>query len=512
MDSSPGFGDCGAGHDLVDEYDAIRFYSYGGSELCNPVHKPSPGASLDRTAAVSKKVDSLLSQIEAVDRRGIVTGLSIVANSTSSAYATGFIKLKPPEKRGPIKHIADVMSAINRKLSVIKEASVFVFTVPTVQGFGNTSGFEFILEDRTGGSLEKLGSVANDFIAELFKRKEIAYALTTFNTLNPQYMLNVDNAKAKQLGVSVSDILGTLQVYFGSSFASDFNRFGKYYRVIVQADVPYRYGPASLDGIYVKNDLGQMVPMTTLVQLQRVYGPETVNRTNLFNSVTITGTVRPGFSSGDAINAIQETGDQHLPRGFSFEWSGMTREEKGATSQTSLIFILSVVFVYFLLSAQYESYILPFAVLLSIPTGILGVFLFINLVGIENNIYVQVGLIMLIGLLAKNAILIVEYAVQRRRSGMDLTTAALEAAKLRLRPILMTSFAFVVGLLPLTWATGGSALGNRSIGAGAVGGMLTGVILGVFIIPVLFVIFQFLQEKVVGKPKPLRTKYELKSE
>jgi HAE1 family hydrophobic/amphiphilic exporter-1 len=252
--------------------------------------------------------------------------------------------------------------------------------------------------------------------------------------------------------------------------------------------------------------------MTTLVQLQRVYGPETVNRTNLFNSVTITGTVRQGFSSGDAIKAIQETGDRYLPRGYSFEWSGMTREEKSATTQTSLIFILSVVFVYFLLSAQYESYILPFAVLLSIPTGILGVFVFINLVGIDNNIYVQVGLIMLIGLLAKNAILIVEYAVQRRRSGMELTTAALEAAKLRLRPILMTSFAFVVGLLPLTWATGGSALGNRSIGAGAVGGMLMGVILGVFIIPVLFVIFQFLQEKVVGKPKPLRTKYELKSE
>ena len=255
-----------------------------------------------------------------------------------------------------------------------------------------------------------------------------------------------------------------------------------------------------------------MVPINTLVQLERVYGSETVNRTNLFNSVTITGTVKPGFSSGDAINAIQETAREYLPRGYSYEWSGMTREEKGATSQTTLIFILSVVFVYFLLSAQYESYILPFAVLLSIPTGIMGVFLFINLAGIENNIYVQVGLIMLIGLLAKNAILIVEYAVQRRRSGMGLTASALEAARLRLRPILMTSFAFVVGLLPLTWATGGSALGNRSIGMGAVGGMLTGVILGVFIIPVLFVIFQYFQEKVAGKPKPLREKYELKSE
>jgi HAE1 family hydrophobic/amphiphilic exporter-1 len=471
-----------------------------------------PGASLDRTQAVTKKVDSLLSQVPAVDRRGIITGLNIVANATSSAYAVGFIKLKPPGQRGATKTIDQVMGAINQKLSVIKEASIFVFTVPTVQGFGNTSGFEFIVQDRTGGSLEKLGAVSNGFIGELMKRKEVAYAFTTFNTANPQYMLDVDNAKAKQLGVSVSDILGTLQVYYGSSFASDFNRFGKYYRVIVQADVAYRKDPSSMDGIFVKNDKGQMVPLTTLVQLKRVYGSETVNRTNLFNSVTINGVVKPGFSSGDAIKAIQEVGAQYLPRGYSYEWSGMTREEKGATSQTSLIFILSVVFVYFLLSAQYESYILPFAVLLSIPTGIMGVFLFINLTGIENNIYVQVGLIMLIGLLAKNAILIVEYAVQRRRSGMGLTASALEAARLRLRPILMTSFAFIVGLLPLTWATGGSALGNRSIGTGAVGGMLTGVILGVFVIPVLFVIFQYLQEKVVGKPKPLRVKYELKSE
>lgn len=471
-----------------------------------------PGASLDRTQAVTKKVDSLLSQVQAIDRRGIVNGLNIVAGANSSAYAVGFIKLKPLRQRTGEMSITQVMAAINQKLSVIKEASIFVFTVPTVQGFGNTSGFEVIIQDRTGGSLQKLGSVANGFIGDLMKRKEIAYAFTTFNTANPQYMLNVDDAKAKQLGVSVSDILNTMQVYYGSSFASDFNRFGKYYRVIVQADAPYRSDPASMDGIFVKNDQGKMVPISTLVQLQRVYGSETVNRTNLFNSVSITGTVKPGFSSGDAITAIQETARDYLPRGYSYEWSGMTREEKGATSQTSLIFILSVVFVYFLLSAQYESYILPFAVLLSIPTGIMGVFLFINLEGIENNIYVQVGLIMLIGLLAKNAILIVEYAVQRRRSGMGLTASALEAARLRLRPILMTSFAFVVGLLPLTWATGGSALGNRSIGTGAVGGMLTGVFLGVFIIPVLFVIFQYVQEKIVGIPKPLREKYELKSE
>jgi HAE1 family hydrophobic/amphiphilic exporter-1 len=244
-----------------------------------------------------------------------------------------------------------------------------------------------------------------------------------------------------------------------------------------------------------------MVPANGLVALQRVYGPETVTRNNLFNSVTLNGMTKPGYSSGDAIKAIQEVTQKYLPRGYSYEWSGMTREEITAGSQQTLIFLLSIIFVYFLLAAQYESYILPLAVILSVPTGIMGVFAFINIMGIDNNIYVQVGLIMLVGLLAKNAILIVQYAVQRRKAGMALSAAALEAAQLRLRPILMTSFAFIVGLLPLTWASGGSALGNRSIGVSAVGGMLTGVLLGVFIIPVLFVIFQYLQEKITRKPK-----------
>jgi hydrophobic/amphiphilic exporter-1 (mainly G- bacteria), HAE1 family len=357
------------------------------------------------------------------------------------------------------------------------------------------------LQDRTGGPLDRLGNTAYGFIGELMQRKEIAYAFTTFNTGNPQYKLDINDAKAKQLGVSVSDLLQTLQVYYGSSFASDFNRFGKYYRVIVQADVSYRADISSLDNVFVKNNLGGMVPINTLVTLERVYGPETVTRNNLFNAVTINGMSKPGYSSGDAIKAIQEVAQKYLPRGFSYEWSGMTREEQGAGTQTSLIFLLSVVFVFFLLAAQYESYILPLAVILTVPVGIFGVFLFTKIFGIENNIYVQVGLIMLIGLLAKNAILIVEYAVQRRRSGMTLLASALEASTLRLRPILMTSFAFIMGLLPLTWAKGGSALGNRSIGTSALGGMLTGVLLGVFIIPVLFVIFQYLQEKVGRKMK-----------
>lgn len=461
-----------------------------------------PGASLDRTQHVMNKVDSLLSEVEAVERRATITGLNILANANSSNYGVGFIRMKHPGERGAVNSVEGVMGIINEKLSVIKEASIFLFQFPTVQGFGNTSGFEFILQDRTGGQLDKLGATAYGMIGELMQREEIAYAFTTFSTGNPQYMINIDESKANQLGVSVSELLQTLQVYYGSSFASDFNRFGKFYRVIVQADVPYRADASSLNNVYVKNNAGEMVPVNTLVSLERVFGPETVTRNNLFNAVTINGMSKPGYSSGDAINAVREVAAKYLPRGFSYEFSGMTREEIGAGTQTTLIFLLSVIFVYFLLAAQYESYILPLAVILTVPTGIFGVFLFTKMTGIDNNIYVQVGLIMLIGLLAKNAILIVEYAVQRRRAGMPLVASALEAAQLRLRPILMTSFAFIVGLLPLTWVTGGSALGNRSIGTGALGGMLTGVILGVFIIPVLFVIFQHLQEKITGKAKP----------
>jgi len=478
--------------------------------FCN-INLP-PASSLDRTNAVVKEVDSLLNDVQAVDKRGTIGGLNLFSFTNTSNFAASFIKLKDQKERKPAKNIDQVIGEIYQKFSVIKGANFFIAAPPTVQGFGNTSGFEVIIQDRTGGSIEKLNEVTNAFAAALMKRKEIASANSFYYTGIPQYELEVDNAKAKQLNVSLNDVLSTMQVYYGSSFASDFNRFGKYYRVIVQADIPYRRDPSTMDGIYVKNSMGQMIPLNTLVALKRVYGPESVNRTNLFNSVSITGAVKPGYSSGDALRIIQESSVTDLPRGYSYEWSGISREEIASGTQTQLIFILSVVFVYFLLAAQYESYILPIAVLLSIPTGLLGVFLFINLTGIENNIYVQVGIIMLIGLLAKNSILIVQYAVARRRSGMDLVAAALEASRLRLRPILMTSFAFIVGLLPLTWATGGSGLGNRSIGTGAVGGMLTGVVLGVFIIPILFVIFQALQEKVTGQPKHVKDQFELRSE
>ncbi|HMH22394.1 MAG TPA: efflux RND transporter permease subunit, partial [Puia sp.] len=397
--------------------------------------------------------------------------------------------------------------SLGQKVSQVKDANAFFFQFPTIQGFGNVSGFEFMLQDRTSGPLDKLAGTAWGFIGALMQRKEIAFAFTTFAAGNPQYMIEIDDAKARQLGVNVSDLLQTLQIYYGSSFVSDFNRFGKYYRVVAQADIAYRANAASLNAIYVKNAREEMVPANSLVTLKRVYGPETVTRNNMFNAVTINGSPKPGYSTGDAIRAIEETAKQVLPRGYSYEWTGITREEKNAGTQTTLIFILSVVFVYFLLAAQFESYILPLSVILTVPTGILGVFSLIKITGIENNIYVQIGLIMLVGLLAKNAILIVEYAIQRRRSGMGLVESALEASKLRLRPILMTSFAFIAGLLPLVRAHGASALGNRSIGTGAVGGMLTGVLLGVFIIPVLFVIFQYLQEKVTGAPKVSKSSY-----
>ncbi|MCW3464377.1 efflux RND transporter permease subunit [Chitinophaga nivalis] len=459
-----------------------------------------PGSSLERTREVVNKVEHIVKDLEGTHNYLSVSGFNFLSNSSSATSGVGFIKLKPHAQRGAIKNMDAIMGMLQQKFAAIPEASIFVFNMPTVPGFSNVAGFEVILQDRTGGPLDKLGNTAYGFIGELMKRKEIAFAFTTFNNNHPQYEIEIDDRKAKQLGIPVGDILQTMQVYYGSMFASDFNRFGKYYRVIVQADAELRKEVSSLDGVYVKNVHGEMVPINTVVSLKRVYGPETVTRNNLFNAVTINGQAKPGYSSGDAIKAVEEVAAQYLPRGFSYEWVGMTKEEISAGNQAAIIFTLCLIFVYFLLAAQYESYILPLAVILSIPLGIFGVFVFINLFGIDNNIYVQVGLIMLIGLLAKNAILIVEYAVQRRRSGMGLVASAIRAASLRLRPILMTSFAFIAGLLPLMRATGSSAQGNRSISTGAAGGMLTGVILGVFVIPVLYVMFQYLQEKISRKP------------
>ncbi|GAB3701111.1 efflux RND transporter permease subunit [Spirosoma flavus] len=457
------------------------------------------GASLQRTQAVSNRIDQMMRQMPAVHSHYGISGFNIITNSISPSYAVGFINLKDYKDRGAVQRLEDVMGLITSEIGKISEGQAEVFTFPTVPGFGNVDGFEMVLQDRTSGQLDKLSATTTRFIEELRKRPEIGAAFTTFDTGTPQFSLEIDAKKASQLGVSTGAILQTMQVYYGSTFASDFNRFGKFYRVIAQADQAYRADAASLNGMYVKNQSGQMVPITTVASLKRVYGPEVVTRNNLFNAVIINGTPKPGYSSGDAIRAVDEVAQKYLPTGYTYEWTGMTREEIAAGNQSGIIFLLSLVFIYFLLAAQYESYLLPFAVILSVPTGVLGVFWAIGLADIDNNIYVQVGLIMLIGLLAKNAILIVEYAVQRRRAGMALISSALEAARLRLRPILMTSFAFIAGLVPLMSATGSSAKGNHSISIGTAGGMLTGVILGIFIIPVLYVVFQKLHEKISGR-------------
>jgi HAE1 family hydrophobic/amphiphilic exporter-1 len=462
------------------------------------------GSSLDRTTAVIKEGEKVLSGIEGKRAVMGLSGFNILTQSSNPSAAVAFVSFKPASERGAVKDINVIMNDIRQKLAAIKGGNFFVFTFPTVPGFSNVDGLDMVLQDRSGtGKLDKFAGVSTNFIGELMKRKEIAFAFTAFKADYPQLELEVDEEKAGQLGVNVKDVLQTMQVYFGSAQASDFNRFGKYYRVMVQADFADRADPSSINNISVKNKNGEMVPISTLVQLKRVYGPETVSRYNLFNSIGINVIPKPGFSSGDAIKAVEEVAAQNLPGGYTYEFTGLTKEEISSGGQSAIIFGLCLLFVFFLLAAQYESYILPLAVVLSIPAGILGVFMAIGFAGIENNIYVQVALVMLIGLLSKNAILIVEFAVQRRRAGKSLLASALEASKLRLRPIIMTSLAFIAGLIPMMRAAGPSAQGNHSISISAAGGMITGVVLGLFIIPVLFVIFQYLQEKISRKPIPV---------
>jgi HAE1 family hydrophobic/amphiphilic exporter-1 len=463
------------------------------------VSTPS-GSSLDATNKVFKQAEDQLKQLPSQRFVTALSGFNFLTQSSSPSAGVIFLLLKPNDERGAVKNIDDIQNIVRGKLAGIPGGTFFVFSFPTVPGFSNVEALDVMLQDKTNGSLAKFSGIANGFIGKLMQRKEIAFAFTSYKADYPQLQLEVDDEKANQLGVSVKDILSTMQAYFGTAQASDFNRFGKYYRVIVQADIADRTDPSAIDRVFVKNNKGEMVPVNTLVKLTRVFGSETASRYNLFNSIEINTIPKPGFSSGDAIKAIQETAEKELPQGFAYEFSGQTREEIASGGQSTIVFLMCLVFVYFLLSAQYESYILPLAVILSIPTGILGTFVVLGLTGIENNIYVQVALIMLIGLLAKNAILIVEFAVQRRRAGHDIVASAIEAAKLRLRPIVMTSLAFVFGLFPMSIATGPSAQGNHSISIGAAGGMVSGVVLGLFIIPVLFVIFQNLQEKVTGVP------------
>jgi len=457
-----------------------------------------PSASMERSDVIAKRVDSIAKTIPGVKNTLRIVGQNFTAGA-GSAYSMVIVKLKPWDERD--LSVDDVIGQLFAKTGGIREASIFFISPPTIQGFGQSGGFEFQLQDKGGHTTSEFYKVNTDFLAKLAERPEIQYATTPFNPGFPQYMMDINLAKAKDAGVTVNSILSTMQGYYGGLYASNFNKFGKQYRVMIQASPEFRTNTQGLNKIFVRNSAGNMAPITEFVKMTRVFGPESISRFNLFTSISITGAPKPGFSSGDAIKAIQEVAAESLPAGYGYEFSGLTREELASGSETIFIFILCLVFVYFLLSAQYESYILPFAVLFSIPFGLAGAYLFSIIFKLNSNIYLQISLIMLIGLLAKNGILIVEFALDRRRKGLPIVQSAIEGAVARLRPILMTSFAFILGLVPLMFASGAGAVGNKSIGTGAVGGMLIGTILGVFVIPVLFIIFQTLQEKISGPAK-----------
>lgn len=456
-------------------------------------------ASLDRTDAVVRKLNSLLDQIPGVESASFNAGYSFLSGGGSN-YGMGFIKLDDfDDRKSDDMSVKAITGQLFALAAQIPEANLIFFSPASVPGFGNTGGFEINLLDKQGLEASELSAQNKEFVQALNQRPEIMYATSSFSTDYPQYLLDINVPIAKEYGVNINSIFRTLQGYIGSMYTADFTRFGKQYRVYLQASPENRVNPEDLDNMYVKTGTGEMAPITQFVTLERSYGPTFVSRFNMFNSTQITGAAAEGFSSGDAITAIQEVAKE-LPSGFDIGYSGLTREEVSASGQTSLIFLLVVVFVYFFLAAQYESYLLPFSVLLSVPLGVFGAYLTAMVFGMENNIYFQIAMVMLIGLLAKNAILIVEFAVQRRRHGESIVDSAIDGAKARLRPILMTSFAFILGLMPLAAAQGVGAEGNSSIGITAVSGMLIGTVLGIFVIPTLYAFFQWVQEKFTGVP------------
>nr|WP_314691382.1 efflux RND transporter permease subunit [uncultured Prevotella sp.] len=477
-----------------------------------------PGTSQVETQKVTDQVDKMLASNPYIERREQIVGYNFMAGQGSN-QSTFIIKLKPfaERKYGMIDRIKSVfdgagiaglfidptssnmiLGMIYKQTASIKGAQIIAFGSPMIPGYGLTNGVSFVLQDKTGGDLNKFYKVAQDYLAALNKRPEFSRALTTYNPNYPQYMVDVDVAKAKQAGTSPAAILSVLQGYYGGMYASNFNAYGKLFRVMIQGTVESRMNEDGLTNIYVRT-AGGMAPVSEFCTLKRVYGPSNITRFNLFTSIAINATPADGYSSGQAIQAAEEVAKQVLPQGYGYEFSGLTRSEKEASNSTAMIFVLCIVFVYLILSAQYESYILPLAVILSIPIGLSGAFIFTLIFGHNNDIYMQISLIMLIGLLAKNAILIVEFALERRRTGMAIKYAAILGAGARLRPILMTSLAMIIGLLPLMFASGVGRNGNQTLGAAAVGGMLIGTLCQVFVVPALFAFFQYLQERV----KPL---------
>ncbi len=474
-----------------------------------------PATSVARTKQVITEVDSILAADPAIQSREQIQGYNFIAGSGSD-QATFIIKLKPFEERqkgfwwklsglwqgdGIYRFFLNpyeangVLAQIYLKTAHIKDAQILAFAPPMIPGFSANSGVSIVMQDRTGGSLTRFFDVVKEYLAELNKRPEFQTAQTSYNPNYPQYMLHVDVAKCKQAGISPNLVLTTLQGYYGGLYASNFNAYGKLYRVMIQGSPETRMTPESLNSVYVRTP-GGMSPVQEFCRMERVYGPSNINRFNLFTSINVTATVANGYSTGDAIKAAQEVAADILPQGYTYEYSGLTREEAKASNTTAVIFALCIIFIYLILSAQYESYILPLAVVLSVPFGLAGCFLFTMIFGHSNDIYMQISLIMLIGLLAKNAILIVQFALERRHTGMAISWSAVLGAAARLRPILMTSLAMVIGLLPMMFASGVGKNGNQTLGAAAVGGMLIGTLCQVLVVPALFVIFQSLQEKI----------------
>jgi len=453
------------------------------------------GTSQERTLEVLQKVDSLASTIPGIKIRQMINGYSFLAGQ-GPTYGAFIMKLKDWSERDASQSSDAIIAQLYALTGQhVRDGRVMIFAPPMITGYSATNGFEMKMQDRTGGDINQFFTVVQGFLAKLNARPEIQMAYTTFNPTFPQYLIDIDAAKAKQAGISPTTLLSTLQGYYGGMYVSNFNRFGKIYRVMMQAAPEARVNLETLNSIKVRNG-AEMAPISNFVKLTRVYGPDLMNRFNMFTSISVTGQPAQGYSSGEAIAAIREVAAQSLPQGYGYEFSGMTREESSTGSNTTvMIFGLCLIFVYLLLSAQYESYLLPFAVILSIPFGLAGAFIFAKIFGVSNNIYLQIALIMLIGLLAKNAILIVEFALDRRKTGMSVFNAAIAGACARLRPILMTSLAMVIGLLPMMFAHGVGANGNRALGAGSVGGMLIGMVCQIFIVPALFMVFQLIQEK-----------------
>lgn len=456
------------------------------------------GATLERTDKVVDQVQQIAQKMDAVSSVSGLSGYSVLSEGVGAVYGMNLISLKNWKERK--QSDAEIIRELEEKTKYIKDASIEFFTPPPVPGYGNSSGFELRLLDRTGsGDLQKLQQAADAFVAELNKRPEINNTFTTFNAKFPQYLLHIDGDLAAQKGITADNAMGTLQTLIGSEYATNFIRFGQLYRVMVQALPQYRAQPDDLLKLYIKNDRGEMVPFSSFLRVEKVYGPEQVTRYNMYPSAMINGQPAAGFSSGQAIAAIKEVAATKLPKGYGYDWAGSSRDQANAGNQAIYIFIICLLFVYLLLAAQYESFLLPFPVILSLPVGVFGALFMLMLMGLENNIYAQIAMIMLIGILGKNAILIIEFAAMKHREGMKPLQAAIDAAALRLRPILMTSFAFIAGLIPLMLASGAGEIGNKTIGSAAAGGMLFGTILGVIIIPGLYVVFATISDRLNKK-------------